>query len=904
MNFRLEYFIKMNKINKPQKKPSKNNNFLNSLKLFIAMSLAVNLSNNAFSQKNTNNNTQIEYNVNKLDLEKYKSMIETRDKYISQTDNKYMNPNKYFVLNQKKMFLKSYELNRNNTKTYVDDIKDILKNKFNITTWDDPTEIIKVSIRTISNREDMNEIKSLLNFSSNDFDENFINTYGYIQSMFPELWKDVWWEKLPTWRLDWETLKRIISLLNEVKYTIEYEDATNINQETNANNGDENNTIVIEDNDEDEDEFVNIWDLTWDYDQNETEIDENDAPISNENNNEDKNNTIVIEDNDENLNDEDGENKVIIQDQNNNWNQDEDKNEFISIWDLTWDDKQNENKENNNESEINESENKNNNLKQNQEVINLSEEEKMQNWIKDDLEKNLLEFWDISINENNIEIKLFSPNYKNIVKENLNSKLWPLMQAIKKIDFVEDENNKITKIKIERDFIEKLEIDTTMSVLYDFKYKIRQELPISKQKENINNLMNKYIMIKKFVSKLNKVWIDMWSDFWINRVAAILRSVNWNFKAWNKMLDMAIDWDMKWSDVVWNIILQARAMNLDGYQLNLIYNNFQNPEKINQNNWNGKISLPVNEDMLEINKEEQKNLKITEEMSWNADILSKKLDSKKLNWISYQEIINVVNWFKSKELQKAFIYAMLENNVVKAQSLIWMELDCHDRYPDYKAWKTIWKSELQKIKKLWETRRYMGQNEIMANAGIPQDVKSAYMKFVNWELNNKWRAYSILSKTDFNIYLFSKNHYLISRQDVLVWKDVGDKISDPNKWINTTPGGLYEIGKKFEKNTENWENFFVKYWTHYILLVPLEWQYKMSDDFTLGIHGLYEKEESSRLKKIKSWNAADRRISNGCVNILDELFGEIFNHLENGWIIYITNEPSKQEINKYQMANK
>jgi len=44
--------------------------------------------------------------------------------------------------------------------------------------------------------------------------------------------------------------------LNEGKYTIEYEDATNINQETNANNGDENNTIVIENNNEDE--FVNI----------------------------------------------------------------------------------------------------------------------------------------------------------------------------------------------------------------------------------------------------------------------------------------------------------------------------------------------------------------------------------------------------------------------------------------------------------------------------------------------------------------------------------------------------------------------------------------------------------------------------------------------------------------------
>jgi hypothetical protein len=37
------------------------------------------------------------------------------------------------------------------------------------------------------------------------------------------------------------------------------------------------------------------------------------------------------------------------------------------------------------------------------------------------------------------------------------------------------------------------------------------------------------------------------------------------------------------------------------------------------------------------------NLDIVQNMSWNADILSKKLNKDKLNNISYQQIIDVVN---------------------------------------------------------------------------------------------------------------------------------------------------------------------------------------------------------------------------------------------------------------------
>jgi len=98
------------------------------------MSLAVTLGNDVFSQKNNDNSIKMEYKINKTDVEKYQSMIDIRDKYISQTDNTYMDPYEYFVLNQKKLFLKSYELNRENTKTYVDKIKETLNKKFNIKT--------------------------------------------------------------------------------------------------------------------------------------------------------------------------------------------------------------------------------------------------------------------------------------------------------------------------------------------------------------------------------------------------------------------------------------------------------------------------------------------------------------------------------------------------------------------------------------------------------------------------------------------------------------------------------------------------------------------------------------------------------------------------------------------------
>jgi len=66
----------------------------------------------------------------------------------------------------------------------------------------------------------------------------------------------------------------------------------------------------------------------------------------------------------------------------------------------------------------------------------------------------------------------------------------------------------------------------------------------------------------------------------------------------------------------------------------------------------------------------------------------------------------------------------------------------------------------------------------------------------------------------------------------------------------------------------------------------------------MGIHGTYEK-DPSRDQKIKSKNAKDRRESNGCINVEDASFGEVYNQLKLGIILFITPEPSLKEVENY-----
>ncbi|HRU50347.1 MAG TPA: L,D-transpeptidase, partial [Candidatus Absconditabacterales bacterium] len=397
--------------------------------------------------------------------------------------------------------------------------------------------------------------------------------------------------------------------------------------------------------------------------------------------------------------------------------------------------------------------------------------------------------------------------------------------------------------------------EMNMFVQYNFQKDLAQSLPIQTQRDRIEQLMNEHEVVQKFIQELEGVGINFKNgeNTDVNRTAAILRTINGDF------------------ELGFDAINSAKASNMKGAKV---------------------VELVIFKSIVS-----DENLKIVEQGSRNLKLLEASLSKDKLNGISYQEILDAVDGFRDNELKKVFMYHLLNNNIIAAQKVMGLELDCDSRYPDYKAGSKLGKSELNKIKKLGNVRKYLGQDEIMANSGIPQDVKDIYMKFVNGELNHKGKQYSILSKTDFNIYFFSNNHRLLSRQNTLIGSEVGDHQNNPMAGSRTTPGGLYEVGRAVDKTTSG-QSFFVKYGTHYIILIPLNGQYTISEQYTMGIHGTYEK-DPSRDQKIKSKNAKDRRESNGCINVEDASFGEVYNQLKLGNILFITPEPSLKEVENY-----
>jgi hypothetical protein len=242
---------------------------------------------------------------------------------------------------------------------------------------------------------------------------------------------------------------------------------------------------------------------------------------------------------------------------------------------------------------------------------------------------------------------------------------------------------------------------------------------------------------------------------------------------------------------------------------------------------------------------------------------------------------------------------LLDNNIIYAQELVGMNLNCSHYYPKYIAWKKIWKKELENIEEFWKTRKYMQQIEILKNKKIPQDVKDAYLDFVSWKLDNDWHSYSIVSKTDMRIYMFSNRNILLSRQNVGIGKHVWDQknILGISK---TTPGWMYLVWYKFEKDTD-WKSLIDnEYWTHYIRLKALDWQFDIDKDYSLWFHWAWLKEKEQRLAALESQWTNDNRFSGWCLNTKIDIFWELYNHLDTYWKVYVTYEPDSNAIQDFK----
>jgi len=107
-------------------------------------------------------------------------------------------------------------------------------------------------------------------------------------------------------------------------------------------------------------------------------------------------------------------------------------------------------------------------------------------------------------------------------------------------------------------------------------------------------------------------------------------------------------------------------------------------------------------------------------------------------------------------------------NVIEAQEIFGMKRN--SQYTSNKAAGRMDKNTLNRFSDIYSN---LYGKDILDNKEIPQDVKVAYQKFLLGEIKNNDANYIIISKIDFHLYLFTKDHKLLNRQVVLLGEDIG-----------------------------------------------------------------------------------------------------------------------------------
>ncbi len=207
-------------------------------------------------------------------------------------------------------------------------------------------------------------------------------------------------------------------------------------------------------------------------------------------------------------------------------------------------------------------------------------------------------------------------------------------------------------------------------------------------------------------------------------------------------------------------------------------------------------------------------------------------------------------------------------------------------------------------------------NEFGQKGTMPADVKDAYMMFasdsIRWGIKDRFPAqhiplrrmqssgnYAIISKTDGHAYLFDADHKLLSRKSVLLGKDRSDdyfKVHDypvknnAGQTVNfsppkRTPRGLYTIEARWSKTSiGRYMQFFPN--DNQIDYGPLNKNGHRK--WTIGIHELYSGAYAQRDAAIRSTNVNDKFLSNGCINMHNDHYAEMWDHLDVGSKVYVS----------------
>lgn len=282
--------------------------------------------------------------------------------------------------------------------------------------------------------------------------------------------------------------------------------------------------------------------------------------------------------------------------------------------------------------------------------------------------------------------------------------------------------------------------------------------------------------------------------------------------------------------------------------------------------------------------------KISTRITITPDILKQQIWSDKLTqWISYEDLSMVVNAINIQETREQVIELLRNGKLIETQELFGMKRD--SKYPSNMATGKIDRNSLKRFSN-WYTGLY--GKELLENQEIAQDVKDIYQKFVSGEINNNNENYIIISKTDYHLYLLTKEHKLLSRQVVLLGEDMGEKGERvPYAWYKTNKGVIYH-DKEVNTNTPSWLFIINKKYTltdKYIgdtinntkntivplalILVPIdEKTYKIDktkyelNKYALEIHPIYQPPKNLTAYKdaIETIEIEDNAKSHGCIN--------------------------------------
>jgi len=182
------------------------------------------------------------------------------------------------------------------------------------------------------------------------------------------------------------------------------------------------------------------------------------------------------------------------------------------------------------------------------------------------------------------------------------------------------------------------------------------------------------------------------------------------------------------------------------------------------------------------------------------DIIKKHITQDKLELsLSYKEIANTINNIQNNKIREEVITYLKQGKIREIQEMYGMKRN--SKYISNKATDMIDKNTLHRL-----DNNLFGLygKYLLKHKDIPQEVKDIYQKFLLGEIDNNNAAYMIVCKSNFMLYLFTKDHKLLYNQSTLLGKDIEkDQERIPYNYYNTNKGIIYHK-KAVNTDTPEW----------------------------------------------------------------------------------------------------